>query len=187
MSSYLRSPEFREKVERCEKDTHQTEEWKDSHKWYDKEKVVPDYEEETDATGEVKRVIDEYREPAFIEEVLAREVGGDLDVLRVLEEIDAQCEQEFKAAGLVENFIRNFRIRGNGGRVTPEDLGYLKQEYGGICPYCNKPIVQGEYDHITPVSKGGSSNIDNLVWVCKECNREKHTNSLLLFLLKRRH
>lgn len=44
-----------------------------------------------------------------------------------------------------------------------------------ICQYCgNKPPnVMLEIDHIKPVSKGGSNNINNLITSCFNCNRGK--------------
>lgn len=43
------------------------------------------------------------------------------------------------------------------------------------CHYCgrNPPTVFLELDHIIPVSKGGTNQIDNLTTACFECNRGK--------------
>lgn len=41
------------------------------------------------------------------------------------------------------------------------------------CQYCNGRGGELEVDHIIPVSKGGTNNIDNLVTACKACNRGK--------------
>jgi CRISPR/Cas system Type II protein with McrA/HNH and RuvC-like nuclease domain len=49
------------------------------------------------------------------------------------------------------------------------------------CKYCGRVIKDGiklEVDHIIPVSKGGKSNMDNLVTACKDCNRGKSDNLL---------
>lgn len=48
------------------------------------------------------------------------------------------------------------------------------------CQYCGKnpPSVVLEIDHIIPVSKGGSNEIDNLLTSCFECNRGKTNTSL---------
>ncbi len=70
-----------------------------------------------------------------------------------------------------------------GVKLTRETLEELKSEYAGICPYCNRRIARGHLDHITPVSKGGTNARGNLVWVCAKCNRIKHNNRLLTFLL----
>ena len=41
------------------------------------------------------------------------------------------------------------------------------------CRYCGARGVQLECDHVTPVSQGGSSESDNLVTACRDCNRRK--------------
>lgn len=43
------------------------------------------------------------------------------------------------------------------------------------CQYCGAkaPDVILEVDHITPVSKGGTNSILNLITACKDCNRGK--------------
>lgn len=48
------------------------------------------------------------------------------------------------------------------------------------CNYCGRstPSVILEVDHIIPVSKNGSNNIDNLITSCFDCNRGKSNNEL---------
>lgn len=43
------------------------------------------------------------------------------------------------------------------------------------CQYCGRkpPSVALEVDHITPVTKGGKNNVDNLLTSCFDCNRGK--------------
>lgn len=43
------------------------------------------------------------------------------------------------------------------------------------CQYCGKtpPDVMLEIDHLKPVSKNGSDNINNLITACFDCNRGK--------------
>lgn len=51
---------------------------------------------------------------------------------------------------------------------------------GFKCQYCgsNPPSVVLEVDHIEPVSKGGSDEIDNLITSCFDCNRGKSNREL---------
>ena len=48
------------------------------------------------------------------------------------------------------------------------------------CQYCGEsaPNVILEVDHITPVSKGGSNEIINLITSCRDCNRGKTDKKL---------
>ena len=47
---------------------------------------------------------------------------------------------------------------------------------GEVCTYCGTKIGPFEIDHKTPVAKGGSDNLENLVVSCRSCNRSKYTN-----------
>ena len=44
---------------------------------------------------------------------------------------------------------------------------------GFVCQYCGAEGARLECDHIVPVCKGGSSELDNLTTACKPCNRSK--------------
>lgn len=51
---------------------------------------------------------------------------------------------------------------------------------GFACCYCGKtpPSVTLEIDHITPVSKNGNNDINNLITSCFDCNRGKKNITL---------
>ena len=49
--------------------------------------------------------------------------------------------------------------------------GYRCRECGA-----SKDETSLEIDHIVPVAKGGTNDIDNLQTLCRECNRMKHTD-----------
>lgn len=51
------------------------------------------------------------------------------------------------------------------------------------CCYCG--CGSEHLDHIHPVALGGTQTWDNLTAACAECNRAKHAEPLLRFLLKR--
>lgn len=50
------------------------------------------------------------------------------------------------------------------------------------CFYCGKTGCQLEVDHKLPVSRGGSSTLDNLVTACRHCNRQKRDKTVQEFL-----
>ncbi len=60
--------------------------------------------------------------------------------------------------------------------ITVEELRNLVFEhYGTKCKYCDK-ILKTDimvFDHIVPISKGGSSNIENIQLICKTSNGMK--------------
>ena len=44
---------------------------------------------------------------------------------------------------------------------------------GGQCCFCGS-TEKLEFDHIIPVSKGGSNTANNIELLCRKCNRSKH-------------
>lgn len=76
---------------------------------------------------------------------------------------------------------RRARKAGNGGSHTTEQRRIKFEELGNRCFYCG---ISGKMtvDHQTPLSRGGTDNIDNLVPACGSCNRRKGTKTQDEFL-----
>ena len=53
----------------------------------------------------------------------------------------------------------------------------VREHFAGRCAYCQTPeslvVSTFEYEHIIPVSVGGSTSFENLCYSCPPCNRLK--------------
>lgn len=54
-------------------------------------------------------------------------------------------------------------------------MGRFESKYNYSCLRCNKKDIELTIDHIIPLSKGGSNNIDNIQPLCRSCNSLKGT------------
>jgi len=70
---------------------------------------------------------------------------------------------------------RRNRELGAEGSHTTGDWETLKAQYNWTCLHCKKlePTIKLTQDHIIPLSKGGSDNIENIQPLCKSCNSLK--------------
>ena len=69
--------------------------------------------------------------------------------------------------------IRRTRKTAAGGSFTSAEWKALVEHYGGKCLCCGRGDVKLTADHVIPVAKGGTSNIDNLQPLCGVCNSRK--------------
>lgn len=69
------------------------------------------------------------------------------------------------------------RLKEEGSFHTWGEWETLKKQYNWTCPCCGKsePEINLTEDHIVPLSKGGSDNIENIQPLCLSCNLKKHT------------
>lgn len=71
------------------------------------------------------------------------------------------------------------------GRWQINDLfknNIWKMQSDSFCWYCGKEVDSKQdltVDHIFPRSKGGTNDMDNIMFVCKQCNSSKRDTDLL--------
>lgn len=49
---------------------------------------------------------------------------------------------------------------------------------GPLCAYCGETAIPIHIDHIYPLSRGGSNDLENLTVACAQCNIEKSDHTL---------
>lgn len=58
-------------------------------------------------------------------------------------------------------------------RVTQADLARALSRAGHRCAYCSVRLATVQWDHVMPLSAGGTHSIGNLVPACERCNKSK--------------
>lgn len=98
------------------------------------------------------------------------------------------------AASIEELIAAGFVERGPDGRIAIIARRYEQYRLNAVewaeiraavferdkftCTYCGERGGKLECDHIHPISKGGSNELDNLTTACFACNRSKHSKTL---------
>ncbi len=100
-----------------------------------------------------------------------------LDPIKHQKDLDVRKKWRAKNKDKKYSYKRRYRALkyGSGGKHTKEEWEEKKKEYNYICPRCRKnelQIILTE-DHIVPITKKGTDNIDNIQPLCKVCNSIK--------------
>jgi len=69
---------------------------------------------------------------------------------------------------------RRARLAGNGGSYTRSEWRKLCEYYDHRCVCCNHQFQRLTVDHVLPLTKGGTNDIQNIQPLCRSCNSRKH-------------
>jgi len=108
-----------------------------------------------------------------------------------IEQIDAEIKKRETELQKDQDKIQDMRARAASkesetraqAKKFKRDLEQQLSLYS-CCPYCTGPLTAGNahLDHIYPVSKGGLSTKQNLLFVCSPCNIRKKNLTLRAFV-----
>ena len=94
-------------------------------------------------------------------------------------------EKNYRWKGGYENHLwhnarRRMQKLGIPGFHSQEEWQALKEKYNFTCPSCKRqePAIRLTRDHIIPVSRSGSDNIDNIQPLCLPCNVKKYNKTI---------
>lgn len=78
---------------------------------------------------------------------------------------------------------RRALLRNAEGTHTKAELTQLFEDQNGLCGYCGVRLYWSirrdiHIDHITPLARGGSNWISNIIIACSGCNLNKHNRTL---------
>ena len=69
---------------------------------------------------------------------------------------------------------RKARVKGNGGKLSPDIIKTLMALQKGKCACCGKNLKDGYHlDHIMPIALGGTNTDDNVQLLTPSCNLRK--------------
>jgi 5-methylcytosine-specific restriction endonuclease McrA len=68
--------------------------------------------------------------------------------------------------------VRTARKRSNGGSISTQQWEEIKAKQDGKCFDCGL-VRKLQLGHLVPISRGGSSDVSNIVGQCGTCNRKQ--------------
>lgn len=101
------------------------------------------------------------------------------------------CEFSYELAGrrrtLCNDCIADFSLAAMERLGRKDTWNYSKwkhtlKAFGGVCAYCSCKVSRFHRDHFIPKSRGGISDIGNIVPSCPSCNLRKHSKDPKAFL-----
>lgn len=90
---------------------------------------------------------------------------------------DPEYREHRRAVSKLRRRSRMFYIRAQGlrGGVTAVDLARMWKRQRGLCALTGRRLTRDDahIDHVLPKSRGGTNELSNMRWVCKDANFAK--------------
>lgn len=87
-----------------------------------------------------------------------------------------KCIRKGNYNSVVNNRRRARKLLAEGEFTNTDIENLLNYPY---CVYCGNELDDYHVDHITPLSKGGSNNLENLALTCPRCNLRKNDKEVI--------
>ena len=87
-------------------------------------------------------------------------------------------------AGRQADARRSGQRRASGGTISPNEWRTILADSLGLCVYCTMPR-RLTLEHISPISRGGRHDVDNVAAACRSCNSSKNATPLLVWMARR--
>lgn len=89
----------------------------------------------------------------------------------------AAWSRENRGKVIAYRFLRRQRVAAAGRPYTGAEWEVLKAQYNYRCLQCGRsePDITLTFDHVVPLTKGGTNDITNGQPLCGPCNSRKHT------------
>lgn len=89
----------------------------------------------------------------------------------------------YRKLGALIARTRRKRAYDNGGKFTTSDLRRKLFNQFGLCWWCATHLGGSWHaDHVVPIANGGTSDPNNIVLACGDCNRRKNSRPVAVFL-----
>lgn len=87
-------------------------------------------------------------------------------------------QRKNKSAKAARGHAYRARLANAEGRFTKEEFDKVVKNQDKKCFYCLSHLEKIIVEHVTPLSRGGSNKISNIVASCVSCNAQKYTKTL---------
>jgi 5-methylcytosine-specific restriction endonuclease McrA len=156
--------------------------------------------------GSIRKIITHPSKPSlnFDEEIRINRINEELDALNYKSYLSIPSNSHIKSIQDRIDKIESILLKKESKKIKKNQERAIVAQYKGEsrrlaatikkqlsnqvtefpdCPYCNGPLGHDPHcDHIYPISHGGLSKINNMVFICKKCNMKKKDQTLREFI-----